>query len=166
MNKTPLLLTAICFAIYRLTSYLTGEVWLSLLIFLIPIGFLLLNLILRKRLSYKNWFLSPVNILLERNTQTFQSEIGADLLYDKLLEVIEDSQFTLLDTNKNTLSILCGTSANFWTWGENIYIHLDESNEVSNVTFTSVTLFGNTSWNRNQKNFESFVESFETSLTI
>ncbi|TNF49327.1 MAG: hypothetical protein EP305_03090 [Bacteroidetes bacterium] len=166
MNKTPLLLTAICYAIYRIISYLTGEVWLPMLILLIPIGILLLNLILRKKLTYKNWFLSPLNLLLERKTQSFQSEIKTDLLYDKLQEVISNSTFSLLDSNKETLSILCGTSVNFWTWGENIYVQLEETNEGSNITITSVTIFGNTSWNRNQKNFESFVDSFEASLTI
>ncbi len=166
MNKTPFLLTVVFYAIYRLISHLTGEVWLSLLIFLIPIIFLILNLVLRNKLSYKNWFLSPKNFLLERKSQSIPSEISNELLFDKLLETIENSEFTLMDINKKSLAILCGTNPNFLTWGENIYVQLENSKEGSHVTLTSVTLFGNTSWNRNQKNFEIFIDSFEKSLTV
>lgn len=166
MNKVPLLLSVISYAIYRLTWYLTDDAWLSLLIFLIPIGLLIINFLLRKRLTYSKWFLSPVNITLERTTHTTHSEISKDLLYDKLLEVIKDSQFNLLDKDNNESRILLGTSANFWTWGENIYIQLEPSSKGSVIHFTSVTLFGNTSWKRNDKNFDAFIHSFESSLTI
>ena len=167
MNKTPLLLSLVFFLVYRLTSYLTGEVWLSLLVFTPLIGLLIMNLFLRKSLRYKSWFLSSINLLLETKTYNSEIELSADLLFEKLLEVIEDSEFKLLDTDKDNLEILCGTSANFWTWGENIYIKLYETEEATtSVQFVSTTLFGRRSWNRNEKNHESFIASFEASLTI
>lgn len=167
MNKTPLLLSVIFFLIYRLTSYLTGEVWLSLLVFTPLIGLLVTNLFLRKSLRYKNWFLSSVNLLLERKTSHSDIDLSPDLLFEKLLEVIEDSEFRILDVDNESLQILCGTSTNFWTWGENIYIQLNENKDKStSVEFVSTTLFGGTSWKRNEKNYESFVTSFEDSLTI
>ena len=167
MNRIPLLLSVFFFLVYRLTSYLTGEIWLSLLVFTLPIGLLLLNLILRKSLRYKTWFLSPVNILLERKAHNLESDIDADLLFDKLLEVIETSRFQVLDVDKSKMQNMCGTSLNFWTWGENVYIELKEKQDRSTqIQFTSTTLFGNTSWNRNQRNYDSFIASFEASLTI
>lgn len=166
MNKTPLLVGIISFAVYRLTFYLTGNIWVSLLIFLIPISLLIISFLLRKSLTYSKWFLSPVNISIERSFNSIQSEISSDLLYDKLLEVAGDSQFTLLDTDKTTLSLLMGTSINFWTWGEYIYINVEPTQKGSVINFTSVTLFGNTSWKRNDKNFDSFIQDFESSLTI
>ena len=167
MSRIPLVLSAVFYLIYRLIRYYTEEIWLPLLIFLIPITLLLLNLILRRSLKYKAWFLSSLNILLEKKTYSLESDISTDLLLDKLTEVIKESKFKLLDINKEEIQILCGTSINFWTWGENIYVELNEEmNGNTKIQFISTTLFGGTSWNRNQKNYESFIDSFETSLTI
>ena len=167
MNRIPLLLSAVFYIIYKLTSYLTGENWLSLLVFIVPIGLLLVNMSLRKSLRYKSWFLGQGNLLLERNSYSSHSDIPNQLLFDKLLEVLDDSEFKLLDTDKNGPYILAGTSVNFWTWGENVYIRLEETeNGETTIHFTSITLFGNKSWKRNQNNFESFFNSLESSLTI
>lgn len=166
MNKIPFLVGIISFAIYRLTFYLTENTWLSILIFLLPISLLIIGLFFRKRLKYSNWFLNPVNISLERSVHSIESEISSDLLFDKLIEVIEDSQFRLLDTDKTKLMLLMGTSINFWTWGENIYIKIDPIQNGSIIHFTSVTLYGNSSWKRNDANLESFIQAFELSLTI
>lgn len=166
MNKIPLLLSISCFVIYRFLLNATGNFWLSLSIFLLPIGLLLLNFGLRKKLNYANWFLSPMNVFLERTSYSNTSEIDAELLYAKLLEVSADSEFKLLDRDDNSSRLLLGTSANFWTWGENIYIHVVPSGDESVIQFTSVTLFGTRSWKRNEQNFQSFVESFESSLIL
>ena len=167
MNKAPLLLSLVFFLVYRLTSYLTGETWLSLLVFIPLIGLLIANLFLRKSLRYKSWFLNVVNQLLETKTHYSEIDLSTDLLFEKLLEVIEDSQFKLLDLDKDSFQILCGTSANFWTWGENVYIQLNETKgSTTSVQFVSTTLFGGMSWNRNEQNYKSFIASFEASLTI
>ncbi len=167
MNKAPLLLSLLFFLVYRLTSYLTGETWLSLLVFAPLIGLLIANLFLRKSLRYKSWFLHSINLLIETKTYHSEIDLSADLLFEKLLEVIEDSEFKLLDTDKDSLQILCGTSANFLTWGENIYIQLHATeHETTSVQFVSTTVFGGKSWNRNAQNHESFIASFEASLTI
>ncbi|WP_341905383.1 hypothetical protein [Fluviicola taffensis] len=166
MNKVPLLLSIICFVIYRLLLYFTHNIGLSLLIFLVPIGLLVFNLSVRKRLSYSNWFLSSRNFLHERRTHSSESELDTELLYAKLLEVFENLEFDLLDHDENKLKMLLGTSTNFLTWGENIYIQIAPSSNGSMIEFTSVTLFGNTSWKRNDKNFDSFIESFESSLIV
>ena len=166
MNKIPFLLGLISFAVFRFILWLTDSMWLSLLIFLIPITLLLASFLFRKRLIYSNWFLSPMNVLLDRTSFSSVSDIRADLLYPKLLEVANDSHFTLLDKEKSTRRILMGTSVNFWTWGENIYIQLEPTQTGTIIHFTSVTLFGNTSWKRNDQHFKSFIHAFESSLTI
>lgn len=166
MNKIPLLFSILCFIIYRILFYSTGSIWLSLLIFLLPIGFLIFNFIVRNRLSFSPWFLSPRNFFLARTTHNSESELDSELLYAKLLEVIEDSDFKLLDTYEAKFQILLGTSVNFWTWGENIYIQVVPAPDGSVIQFTSVTLYGTTSWKRNDNNFQAFIQSFEESLTI
>lgn len=166
MNKAPLLFTLLFLVLYKSISFYTGETWLPLFVFTLPIGLLILNLSLRKRLRYSSWFLNSINFLLARKRYVVKSEISIELLFDKLIEVIEESKFKLLDSNKDQAQILCGTSSNFWTWGENIYIRLENQNGETTIEFISTTLFGGSSWNRNQNNFESFTESFESSLTI
>lgn len=166
MNKAPLLLTAICVGAYRLTLYLSGNLWLSFSIFTIPIFLLFLNFVLRGKLTFKNWFLSPKNLFLERKSYLLESDITPDLVFEKLIENINELGMELLDSDTTTLSLLCKTNANLLTWGENIYIQIHYDQGISYITFTSVTMFGNNSWKRNQKNLETFVASFEKSLIV
>lgn len=166
MNKAPLLLSIICFAIYRILFYFTDNIWLSLSIFLVPVALMVFNFSVRKKLSYSNWFLSSGNFFLEKRTHSFTSDLDTELLYVKLLEVIESSEFDLLDMDESKLQILLGTSTNFLTWGENIYIQIAPASNGSSIEFTSVTLFGTTSWKRNDKNFDSFIQLFESSLIV
>lgn len=118
MNKAPLLLTAICFGAYRLTLYLSGNLWLSLSIFTIPIFLLFFNFLLRGKLTYKNWFLSPKNLFLERKSYLLESDITPDLVFEKLIENIKELGIELLDSDAATLSLLCKTNANLLTWGK------------------------------------------------
>jgi len=167
MNRAPLLFTLFFVLLYKVIGHYTGNTWLPLLVFVVPLGLLIFNLIIRKSLRYKSWFLRSLNFLLERKSYSTKSEISADLLFDKIIEVIDNSEFHLLDTEKDSLSILCGTSTNFWTWGENIYIQIETNEDATaSIQFVSTTLFGGASWKRNQNNYESFIGSFEASLTI
>ena len=166
MNRIPLLIGVSSFVIYRFALYMTNDFWISLLVVLIPLGLIFLGFFFRKNLYYSILYLSPKNIFVKRTTHSIQSEISTDLLIEKLIEVIEFSKFSLFDADKTNLIILCGTSVNFWTWGENIYIQLEATNDGTNIKFTSVTLFGNQSWGRNDKNFDLFFESFESSLIV
>jgi hypothetical protein len=167
MNKVPLLFTLIFFVLYKVISFYTGEIWLPLLVLVVPVGLLIVNLMIRKSLRYKTWFLCSLNFLLERKSCSTKSEISADLLFDKIIEVIGNSEFKLLDTDKDHFYILCGTSTNLLTWGENIYIQIEKNgDDAANIQFVSTTLFGGSSWKRNQNNYESLIASFEESLTI
>lgn len=167
MNRIPLIFTISCFIIYKLIALYTHTVYWGLLIFLLPITLLILNLSLRNKLKYKSWFKSKLNLLLERNKFEFESEISSDLLFEKLQEVLADSEFKLLDTDIKNKSILFGTTINLLTWGENVYIELIElSNGNTRIDFTAISLFGSSSWKLNQQHYKTFISSFEASLTI
>jgi hypothetical protein len=167
MNRIPLIFTFCCFLIYKLIAiYFQIDYW-ALLIFLIPISILILNLTLRKKIKYKSWFNSKFNLLLERKLFHFESEISSDLLIEKLQEVVAETPFTLFDIDNKNKSLLFGTNVNFLTWGENMYIELkDLPNGNTQVNFTAISLFGSSSWNQNQQHYQSFIASFEASLTI
>lgn len=167
MKRAPLLFTLAIVVCYKLLVYLTDEPILSLSIFALPIGLLILNLALRKKIRYKSWFTSSIQFIIEKELKSEESDIPIELLYEKLLEVVNESEFKLLDKDDKNYRLLLGTSVNFWTWGENIYIDLIQTKDDSTkVEMTFVTLFGNTSWNRNHQHYSSFMSSFEASLTI
>lgn len=166
-HKLPFIVSISCLLLYKLICYITNDSRIALLIFIVPISLLIINMILRKRLHYKSWFLSKYNILLEKNTSTFESNIPKELLFEKMKEVVTSSSFKLMDLDVNASELLVTTAPNFWTWGENLYIEITgRENETSIIKVTAVTVFGSYSWNRNRKNHVHFYESFEQSLTI
>ena len=165
-KNIPFIFSIVIFGIYKGLSYLTGDPLLSSLVLLIPIGLLIFNLLVRKQLKFKKWFLSSYNFFLERKETVSNSEIPQDLLFEKLLEVVENSEFKMADQNAENFQILATTSPNFWTWGENIYIEILKTDSGSQINVTSITIFGTFSWKRNESNFEEFYSSFEKSLTI
>jgi hypothetical protein len=125
-----------------------------------------ISLILRKKLQFKSWALNKRNFLLAKEVRIMTSDIPCELLFEKLIDVIEESDFDLADSDKNSFQLLATTFPNFYTWGENMYIEISETeNNNSEIKFTSVTIFGY-SWNRNKKNLEKFFQLFEESLTI
>lgn len=163
----PFILSLIFYIIYKTTSHLSDDPILSLLIFIVPITFLITNLILRKRIKFKSWFLSKLNIFLDKETFIITSDIPSSLLYQKVLLIIDESKFNRIDSITEKLQILASTSPNFWTWGENIYIEITQKdNSTSEIKITSITIFGSYSWNRNNKNHQVFCQLLEQSLTI
>ncbi len=166
-HKLPFVIGISSLLLYKLLYYFTGNIYLALSVFIVPISMLVLNIFLRKKLRYKSWFLSKYNSFLEKEVSTFESDIPKELLFQKVLEVSVLSSFNELDSNVETSELLIGTTPNFWTWGENMYIEIKEKDsETSVVKITSVTIYGSYSWNRNRANYQHFYKSFQQSLTI
>lgn len=162
----PFFITITVIVLYKLIGYFTGMPLLGLLVLCVPISLLIVNMLLRKKLKYAFWFLSDYNIFLEKKKAAFESEISKELLFEKLLEVVNDSKFKLEDIDKENFQLLISTSPNALTWGENMYIKITTVKTVSVVTMTSVSVFGSYSWNRNDQHHKEFQVSFEESLTI
>jgi hypothetical protein len=167
LSKIPFITSIIAVVLYKVISYYLHSPWLALLIFLIPMGMLLSNFALRKKLKYRNWFNKPWNKFLESKTEITHVDLSQSLLYSKLIADAEISGYKLIDQNDSTFELLYSTSVNFWTWGENIYVKIKvKDSESSTIEFTSLVLFGSYSWKRNQSNFENYFAAFENSLTI
>jgi hypothetical protein len=164
--RIPLIFTIVIYGVYRLLVYALEDNITPSLIFLIPIIILGINLILRRKLRFKNWFLSNWNILLDKNSFEFETDLSSDLLFPKIQEVVANSNYKLLDDHQSNKTLLLGTSASFWTWGENVYITILERENGCAIKLTSVTIFGSFSWGKNEENFKIFSEAFELSLTI
>ncbi|MFH1050083.1 MAG: hypothetical protein V1779_04020 [bacterium] len=89
-----------------------------------------------------------------------------DLLFDKFIEVLQNSDLKIIQTDKNTGDILAISSISWQSWGENIYISLEEKYGKTIVDFCSACIFQIYAWGKNQRNYEKFIKEFEESLII
>jgi hypothetical protein len=128
--------------------------------------FFLFNLIVRKSLSFRGYFTSRYNLLTSkvRSEKTF--DVPKDLMFEKVKEVIESSNFKLVAFNKETFEILAISKFSFQSWGENLYIRFQSEGENTIMEFCSTTLFQIYSWGKNEKNYADLMSEIEGSFTI
>lgn len=138
---------------------------LMISIFLIP-GFFIINLIIRKSLSFKKYFTSPINLLTSKFYSERTFDISKALMFEKIIEVINNSKFKLIEADKQKFEILAITTISFKSWGENLYIRFDTIGNETILKFCSVTLFQIFSWGKNEKNYDDLLNEIESSLTV
>jgi hypothetical protein len=130
------------------------------------IGFFIFNLVVRGFLSSKNYFTHPYNLLTSKFFLEKTMDIPRELMFEKMIEVIDQSDFKLADADPDKFEILATTRITWTSWGENLYISFEEMGAETIMKFCSVTLFQIYSWGKNEKNYADLLEEFETSLTI
>ena len=141
------------------------EDWLLIL----PLGilaFLMFNLLIRKSLLFKSYFTSPLNVLTSKTRSEISFPIPRDLMFDKIIEVINDSNFELIEANRDIYEILATTRLSWLSWGENLYISFEDKENETIMKFCSATLFQIYSWGKNERNYENLLKEIEDSLTI
>ncbi|MGK0308578.1 MAG: uncharacterized membrane protein YbhN (UPF0104 family) [Urechidicola sp.] len=79
--------------------------------------FFIFNLIIRKSLSFKNYFTSKFNLFTNKVRYEKTFDLPNDLMYQKVIEVINDSKFKLADTDKEKLEILAISTLSAISWG-------------------------------------------------
>lgn len=152
---------------YKLLQHFLGNSYIPLLIFVPVLILITINLVLRKKLKHKDWFTKQLSFLNEKVISKFETDIPSSLIFDKILEQVNESDSKLYDKDPSKNQILAGNSIGLRTWGENLYIEIENIDKgKSIITLTSVTVFGLVSWNKNKENIEQFHSSFEESLTI
>ena len=130
------------------------------------VGFFIFNLIIRKSLSFKNYFTSSYNVFTTKVRYKKSYDIPKGLMFKKIIEVINNSDFNLVDTNKEKLEILAISNITFKSWGENLYINFETTENTTIMKFCSSTLFQVYSWGKNEKNYDDLLKNIESSLTI
>ncbi len=136
---------------------------------LLPISLLALfifNLLVRKSVHFKAYFTSPYNIFTSKVRSEISFSISNELMFDKVIEVLSESQFTLVNENRENLSLFATAKISWLSWGENLYIHFEDQKEGSILKFCSASLFQIYSWGKNQRNFQTLIEEIEESLTV
>ena len=129
--------------------------------------FLLLSLAVRQKIRFKSWILSKFNFMTSKEERTIATEISSELLFEKVQDVIEDSNFKLVNSDFKKMELLAITSPNLMTWGENLYIEITpREDNGSDIKFISAYVFGFSFVKTNKKNADKFHQLFEESLTI
>lgn len=124
------------------------------------------NLLVRKSLYFKPYFLSKINVFSAQSGNKFVVDIPVDLAFDKIKEVIAESHFKLITEDRNKLELLAISKISWSSWGETIYFTLEESGNKTLVKFDSVALFQVYTWGKNDDNCTLFSEKLENSFTI
>jgi hypothetical protein len=133
---------------------------------LIIFGFFAFNLVIRRSLYFKNYFISPFNLLTTKIRIEKVFDIPEELMFEKMIEVLDHSKFKLVEANKDNSEILAVTKITFKSWGENLYISFETIGDKTIMKFCSVTFFQITSWGKNEKNYDDLLTEIESSLTI
>lgn len=133
---------------------------------LLIVSFFIFNLVIRKSLSFKRYFTSKYNLLTSKVHAEKTFDIPKELMFEKLIEVINDSKFKLIEADQDAFEILAFTPISFKSWGENLYVSLETKGDKTTMKYCSSTLFQIYSWGKNEKNFADLLKEIESSLTI
>lgn len=166
MKDTLKLISAILLIIFigLLSLYISGK---SMIILIFSLLFLFaFNLLLRKIPTFKPYFTSSFNIFTSKYRSTISYDIPPDLMFAKVVEEIEHSDFKIVEAREDTFQIFAISSISWKSWGENIYIDVKEENGVSTLNFCSTTFFQIYSWGRNKQNFTRLINRIEDALVI
>lgn len=151
---------------FLIGNYLKPDSPILVVTLLLIGGFFIFNLVIRKSLSFKNYFTHQYNFLTSkvRSEKTF--DISKELMFDKIIEVINDSKFKLVEADKERFEILAIAPISFKSWGENLYISFETRGDETKMKFCSTTLLQIYSWGKNEKNCNDLLNEIESSLTI
>lgn len=139
--------------------------FLMTFLFLI-VGFFLFNLIIRKSLSFKSYFISRYNLFTTKVRSEKVYDIPKELMFEKIIEVINNSDFKLVEIDKDKFEILAISIITFKSWGENLYIGFQTKGNETIMKFCSSTLFQIYSWGKNEKNYDDLLNEIESSLIV
>ena len=147
-------------------NYLEPENPVFMVTIFLIVGFFIFNFVIRKSLSFKNYFTNKYNFLTSKVRSEKAYDISEELMFEKIIEVINDSNFKLVETDKDRFELLAITPISFISWGENLYISFETRGNKTIMKFCSATLFQIYSWGENEKNFTDLLNEIESSLTI
>jgi len=150
------------FILYYLKS---NNTFIIIFIFL-TIGFFIFNFTIRKSLKFKSYFTSKYNLFTTKFRYKKSYDISRDLMFEKVIEVVNNSNFKLVETDNEKPEILAITTITFRSWGENLYIGFETIGNETIMNFCSTTLFQLYSWGKNEKNYNNLINEIDKSLII
>lgn len=147
-------------------NYLEPDSPAMITFIIITYSFFAFNFFIRKSLLYKNYFLSKYNLFTTKFRTEKSFDIPKELMFEKIIEVINDSRFKLAEVDKDKLEILAISIITFRSWGENLYINFETKGDKTIIKFSTSTLFQVYSWGKIEKNYDDLVIAIEDSLIV
>ncbi len=138
---------------------------ISFIIISIPVTITLFNLLIRRIIWFKSYFLSGYNILTSKRRFQKEFDFSKDILFHKLIESIQNAKYKIVKTDENTGDIFAIFPIGLDTSGENIYITLEENNSITTADFHSV-YFQSITNRDNKSTYNRLIKEFEKSLII
>ena len=127
------------------------------------IGF---NSLVRKSPLFKGYFVSRFNIFNEKMTWEKEFDFEQDLLFNKIIEVINDSNFDLVTSDSGQGKIFAIAKMKSNSWGENLYFDFTSKDNHTVLKLTSASVLGMRVFGDTENNWNKFMNDFEESLTI
>jgi hypothetical protein len=126
----------------------------------------LFDLAVRKVEWFKPYFTSDYNFFAAKTRYRQELDFSKKILFEKLIEVLQASKFKLVTSDESKGYIFAISPISLFSWGENIYIDLNEADGKTTMDFCSACLFQISSYGKNKRNYQKFLDEFEKSLTI
>ena len=124
------------------------------------------NFLVRKKVGFKSYFTSKYNFLTSKYEASVSSDLPVELMFQKMVEVIENSSLKLVSADETRNEIFATKGITWQSWGENIYIDFTTENGKTKMSFVSTTVVGMVTWGKNERNYHQLLSTFEESLTI
>ncbi|MBQ4913617.1 hypothetical protein J8L85_04160 [Maribacter sp. MMG018] len=154
------------FILVLLGYYIRPENPVVIIICFVIIGFFVFNLTIRKSLAYRRYFESKYNLFTSKVRSEKVFDIPEHLMFEKIIEVIDNSEFKLIEADRGAYEILAITRMTLMSWGENLYIDFETKGGKTIMKCCSVTFFQIYSWGKNERNWDVLLNKIESSLTI
>jgi hypothetical protein len=151
---------------YLVRSYNNGINSFGLILAICLFSFFIFNLIVRKIAWFKPYFTSKYNFFSTKYRTKIEFDIPKDLMFKKVIEVIENSKFKIQLVNEDMFEVFAISPMSFKSWGENIYIDFQEDDGKTIMNFCSATISQIYSWGKNEQNYDQLVQNIEESLII
>lgn len=128
--------------------------------------FFIFNLVVRRSLSFRGYFTSRYNFLTTKVSKEISFDISRELMFEKVIEVMNQSEFKQVATDKEKYEILAITKMSLTSWGENLYIRFKADGNKTTIHFCSATIFQVYSWGKNEHNLAKLVHDMESSFIV
>lgn len=124
------------------------------------------NLVGRKFKILKPYYVSKLNPLSIKHKLTRDIDLPKELLVPKIVEALKVSKYNVEDVDIVKGEVFAMSSVGWNSWGQNVYIDIEEINGISRMHFCSVEVHMAVDWGKNKKTYNTFIENFEASLVI
>ncbi len=159
-------ITASCVYSFRPALNISSTLGVSMGITGATLGMLyFINGLLRKTNWYHEIFRNKFNPFSTSYDLKKKYDLERVLMFEKIIEVLHEMNLRIKKQDLENYKIIAHTKMRSDSWGENIYIELNEVNNCSEISFSSVAS-QMPPFSKNRENADKVFEAIDKSLII